>query len=63
MYLDRSEAHEAERREMGEALREVTNDISQFIRDHVDNPDSANMEPDDFIRKILDEINNNEEGD
>ena len=62
VYLDRSEAHEAERREMGEALREVTNDISQFIRDHVDNSDNSTMEPDDFIRKILDEINNNEEG-
>ena len=67
VYLDRSEAHEAERRQMGEALREVTKDISQFIRDHVDNPDNpsfqSTIESDDFIRKILDEINNNEEGD
>ena len=62
VYLDRTESYEAERREMGEALREVTHDIAQFVRDHVDNGKDSNEEPDDFIRKLLDEINNNEEG-
>tara|TARA_Y100000310_G_scaffold62398_1_gene57730 strand:- start:2133 stop:2639 length:507 start_codon:yes stop_codon:yes gene_type:complete len=62
VYLDRTEAHETERREMGEALREVTQDIAQFVRDHVDAQDE-DVEPDDFINKLLEDINNHlEEG-
>ena len=46
---------------MGEALREVTQDIAQFVKDHVDNSDD-DVEPDDFLRKLLEDINNMEEG-
>jgi hypothetical protein len=62
VYLDRSEAYEAERREMGQALREVTQDIAQFVRDHLDNKEDSTVEPDDFIQKLLEDINNMEEG-
>ena len=61
VYLDRTEHYEAERREMGEALREVTHDIAQFVQDHVDNA-APDVEPDDFLRKLLEDINNLEEG-
>ena len=61
VYLDRTEHYEHERREMGEALREVTQDIAQFVKDHVDNSDD-DVEPDDFLRKLLEDINNMEEG-
>ena len=61
VYLDRTEHYEHERREMGEALREVTNDIAQFVKDHVDNS-APDVEPDDFLRKLLEDINNMEEG-
>ena len=68
MYLDRSDVVATERQEMTSALKEISQDLAQFVANNLQTPggfnslDSSNDDMPDFLKKLLSEIESEDEG-